>query len=581
MPVARFQLEDGRIARFEVADGTSPEDANAAFEEFFAQQQAEAQGTFQQRPTGEKALGVLGAGAQLVSGALAEPVAGLVGLGASILPGEPGAGARAVEATREALTIDAGEAGKQFLQESITGLTEKGKQVLGGVPATAATGAIDLQTQLAQQAAEAGNPGLATAIKTLPTAALEAVPAALGIRAAGRAATPAIEAFKTQSPTKQRIAKLIEEGSTDKETAGFKLSATLDNEIPRIQTDNVALDTIKQGFDDGVIAAIKGSSPTDKAKMRKMVSIMERGKKNQRFATVNRPSDVAGDSLLDRFRVVRKVNREAGKELDSIANSLRGQRVDSSDAVNSFIDDLDSLGVTLSDDFKPNFKGSIIEGLAAPEAAITRITSRLPKSDDAFEIHRMKKFIDENVTFGKAGEGLSGKTENVLKNFRRSLDETLDSNFPQYDRVNSTYSETIGAIDALQDVAGKKLNLTGKNADKSTGTLLRRTMSNAQSRIPLLDSIEQIEGVAKKFGGKFDDDLLTQVLFADELDAVFKPVARTSFQGQIGQAIDSSLDLTQMTAAGMGVAAARKLVKSRRKINEEEGFKAIKKLLKD
>lgn len=37
MPVARFQLDDGRVARFEVPDGTTPEEAQSMMEEHFSQ----------------------------------------------------------------------------------------------------------------------------------------------------------------------------------------------------------------------------------------------------------------------------------------------------------------------------------------------------------------------------------------------------------------------------------------------------------------------------------------------------------------------------------------------------------------
>ena len=39
MPIARFQLPDGRIARFEVPEGTSPEQAQAMISEQLPQMQ--------------------------------------------------------------------------------------------------------------------------------------------------------------------------------------------------------------------------------------------------------------------------------------------------------------------------------------------------------------------------------------------------------------------------------------------------------------------------------------------------------------------------------------------------------------
>jgi hypothetical protein len=347
-----------------------------------------------------------------------------------------------------------------------------------------------------------------------------------------------------------------------------------------LQADVAAKDAIKQGFDEGVIAAVKGSSPADRKSMRKMVNIMERGKKNARFAVTNRPSDVVGDSLMDRVRTVQKINRDAGKRLDTVAKSLKGQQVEFQPAVNAFINDLGDMGISVTDDLKLNFSGSDIEGLAGPERAITQVFNRMKttRPPDAFDLHRMKRFIDEQVTFGKNAEGLAGRSEAVLKSLRRNLDQTLDSNFPEYDAVNTQYSETIGALDALQDVAGRKMDLTGPNAEKATGTLMRRLMSNAQSRVTLLDSINQIEDVANKFGGKFKDDLLSQVLFVDELDSVFGPVARTSFQGQIKQGVGAAIEVkTSPVAAALRAGGA--VVDKARGINQEGAFKSIKKLL--
>ena len=476
---------------------------------------------------------------------------------------------------------------------------------------------------------ETGDPLAATVAEVVPEAALTAIglPPTIsavtrGARAAevsaGRAIAPAVKSarevgtalFKVQSPTKQRIARLIKGGSTDVETARFKLDApaqtagaetpTIKPTIPappqtklqeflnvggpRVKTDRAAINAINQGFDEGVIAAIKGSNPADKVKMIKMVDIMERGKANKLFAIKNRPSDVAGDSLMERFRVVSAANKTAGKELDDVAKALKGQQVDFNPSISSFIDDLDSIGVSFNKDLTPNFKGSDIEGLAGPEAAISRIIKRMAgtKPPDAFELHRLKRFIDEQVTFGKSAEGLAGRTEFILKSLRRNLDGILDQNFPEYNRVNTTFSETIGALDALQDVAGKKLNLTGPNADKAIGTLLRRLMSNAQSRIRLLDSVDEIEAVARKQGAIFNDDLLTQVLFVDELDAVFGPVARTSFQGQIDQAIKQGVGAVTTRAGALDAAltAAGKAAEKIRGIDEAGAFKAIKELLR-
>ena len=364
----------------------------------------------------------------------------------------------------------------------------------------------------------------------------------------------------------------------------------------------MADETIKQGFDEGVIAAVKGASDADRIKLAEMIDIMEKTKKNKKFALNNRPSDVAGNTFNNRVGVVIDANKEAGKRLDDVANSLKGQFVDHSPAMNSFIDDLEAIGVSLTKNdkgsLKPNFKGSDIEGLSGPELVITRVVNRLAsiETPDAHSIHRAKRFIDEQVSFGKSAEGLTGRTEGILKSLRRNLDGILDEKFPDYNEVNTVYSETIGAIDELQGAIGKKIDLTGVNAKKALGTKLRTLMGNGQNRVNLLDSIKEIDDIAKKHGGfgkklldapadvaaKLKEDLMTQVLFVDELDRVFGPVARTSFQGQIDQALKQGVNAatTKQGAIDLALTGAGKLAEKAQGINEANAFKSIKELLK-
>lgn len=597
----------------------------------------------------------------IASGAGRAVVGGVAGIFQALNPfAEEGAGAETVREFQQGAFQPETEAGKQGL-EVLGGLVQKGIDIVN-FPISGLTGLIELVSgQGLDQAVntiksvqekglsttagqrvfeETGNALAATVAEVAPTAALEVIglkgagaatrattqaaarvpavakqaAAATGqaITEAGRTVAPIAQAiFKAQSPTKQRIAKLIEEGSTDVETARFKLAPGLPKPeqptrlqeflnvgAPRVQADPVAVNAINQGFDDGVIAAIKGASQADKLKMQKMVNIMERGKKNKLFAATNRPSDVAGDTLLARVQTIRNANKSAGKDINRVALTLKGQDVDILDAVVDFNDSLDSLGVSLVSNnkggFTPDFKQSQLgPGDRGPiKEVIRQMNIRGQGGVDALDVHKMKRIIDNNVTFGKVKTGISGDAERVLKSFRTNLDTALDTNFPEYNAANVKYSETIGALDSIQDVAGRKMDLSGGNADKALGTLLRRTLSNAQSRIRLIDSIDEIESIAKKHGGTTDprlpgvgrgqDDLLTQVLFVDELDRVFGPVARASFQGQIDQALKQGVSAatTQQGAIDLGLTAVGKAAEKAKGINEPNAFKSIKELLR-
>lgn len=410
------------------------------------------------------------------------------------------------------------------------------------------------------------------------------------------------EIFQVQSPVKQKLAERIASGTTDADTALFKLKNALEDGTPRVERDTVAREAVNQGYDQGTIAAIKGASPTDKKAMLEMLDIKERGINNRLFEAKNRPGDIAGSTMLDRYRIVFDANRKAGKELDGVAKSLKGQELDASGPVEKFLRDMDDMDIAFDPKtLEPIYTDSIIEGLPGPQRIFNGIIRRMKNTrvPDAFDVHRLKRFIDQQVSFGKSAEGLTGKADNVLKDLRRNLDQTLDGKFPEYDRVNTVYSETIGGINALQDVAGKKLNLTGRNADKAVGVLLRRLMSNAQSRERLLTAAEDLEILAKRHRGtgkeiirfgdkgkmiKLDDDVFVQTLFADELDAVFGPSGRTSFQGQIEQVAARPGAAVPTTKEGLlrsGLASIGRFRQGLKGVNQKNAFDIMRRLLKE
>ena len=681
MPVARFEMPDGKIARFEVAEGTTPEQAQNQIAQMVSQQDIQQvaeqpsqvplevssgtqpeplpEGTALQSFTEPATALATGLGGQIVSGLAAAGAAPFVGgerageiatdiqrSAAELGAPETQAGQRGLEKVGEAFeevadVIQFPVSGLAGLAELISGqsleqatktikdVQEKGIGKTAGdrtfeltgsplmasvaesspeiiasiIPVTKiAKSRNALQTKLSDNLKlSTAQPELANQIRTISSdistgkipridapKALTLLENEVRAKSGGIPANKMLQVIEDVKGGRVEQLSRLEKIADDVEVAEPQKSLALfiQKGSAKVKKDALAKEAVRQGFDQGVLAAVKGASSTDRIKMARMVSIMKRGKENAIFATKNRPSDVAGQSLLQRVNHVKRVNRNAGKRLDSVAKSLKGKEIDSSLPINNFLSNLDDMGISIGDDLKPIFRGSDIEGLAAPENAVKNIVKRLASgklggTPDAFELHRMKRFIDEVVTYGKVGEGLAGKTERILKQLRADLDRTLDSTFPRYDKVNTRYSDTVGALDALQDVAGKKMDLFGPNAEKATGTLLRRMMSNAQSRVNLVDAVDSLEAISKKYGGNFTDDIATQMLFADELDSVFGAVAKTSLQGDVIKGVKTGVE---RAAGGRGaietvLSAAELGTKKLRGISEEKAFQTIEKIL--
>jgi len=478
-------------------------------------------------------------------------------------------------------------------QEYVKGIGEAGAQL---APLAGLSGPLAQAGQLSKAAVPQARAAIAPVAQKAAQAAKPTQEVAKGV-------------FQYQSPTKQKIAQMLEANVPDIETAQYKiktpssgkqqtgLAKALNAGGAKIEKDKIAIGAIDQGFDEGVIASVKVASKADKSDMLQMLNVFEKGKKNQLYAAKNRPTDIIGNRVLQSFNEVKKANRKAGTEIDKIARSLKGRQVESAPIGSRFINELNDMGISVSDDMKLIFKGSDVEDLSNVERTLSTVFRRMTgdKAPDAYELHRMKRFIDEQVSYGKAGEGLTGKAESVLKSLRRDIDSVLDENFKDYDKANTMYADTIAAIDDIQSVAGKKLDLTGENANKALGTLMRRVLSNAQSRVNVVDAVAGLDDIAKKYPSQIaiegpkmagrKPDLTQLILFADELDSRFKPVARGSFQGQIEQVAERGRQIatggsSTMAAADAVVGAAARGLDKIKGVSDQKAFAAMRELLK-
>jgi hypothetical protein len=379
------------------------------------------------------------------------------------------------------------------------------------------------------------------------------------------------------------LRKQIAQNPDSTELVNFRISGT--QAVP----DNEATSAITQGWKDGTIASIKAASDKDRQAMTKMLNIFKMGEKREAFRALNRPADILGDTVDSRIQFLSTANKQAGADINKIANNqLRGQTVNFDPAINTFLDDLGTLGVKVELDAngvaKANLQGSDIQGDRQAQRVLNMVLERLStvKAPDAYGIHTAKRFIDTQVDFGKRSlaNPLTAQAERTLKTLRRNLNATLGESFPDYKAANTKYSDTITALDDLQKAAGTNIDFDSPSANKQLGTAMRKLTSNYGTRANLIDSLDQANSTATKYGMKLDDNIVNQLIFVNELDRMFGAAAQTSLKGQVSEAMQTGVDIARGGAARRAVELLAEKAEELRGINKENAVKAMEELLK-
>lgn len=523
MPVA---TANGK--KFTFPDGTTPEQMGQAIDEYFAksesmqinatgqqlqsdvplppdeigmlnpEQQKQYFGTVDRpdRTIGERVGGAIEAAGSMASGmttGLVGGVAGgLYGIGKSVVEGTYGTPEAAQESART---------GERWAQAAtIKPVTEAGQEAFKSV-GEALEPVGHVATALAPMAAS----GLGVATRNVLNYTKM---------------TPKQAALRTaleQSPRDPALAKYLIIDGKPKASAALQAAA-------------------KQfGGEQGnaVVAIIKNASKRDQSAIRKMVEIVQKGKKDPLFADANRVGDVVGESLKNRVMQLKRLNDQAGKAIDDVArNQLAGKKVDMLPVRNQFKAAMDDLRVS----YDPvtgavDFTGSALEGSGAGASRdlITRLARRMKKPNmDAADAHFVKKMIDKDVVFGKSPSGAAGVIDDSVKGLRKGINEAIRDVSEPYKKANIKYSETVQALENLQKAAGSTINLEDPIALAKSA---RSLTNNTNSRAKLISSFSEIDDTLGKYGITFKDDIATQNYIANMLENRFKLAGTTSIEG--------------------------------------------------
>ena len=411
---------------------------------------------------------------------------------------------------------------------------------LGDIAAPFAGAAgLTAQMNIAGNAARAGMPALRTSAAQGAKAAGETVKQELGLM------SPA------NYPKQLETIKKIKEGSTENELAPYRIEPKrkpvdgmdLRPSDYKLVPDDAAKKAIDQEWEAGTVQSVKNFDPKTAEVAARMLDVAMRGTKDDTIKAENRPLAEMGEEFARQVYQVKRAKKQAGEAINQAAASLKGERVDVTPAVDKFIGELEQgIGIKLipsKNGIKVDFRGSDLEGKSAEfrsaQSVIENLVTRMydTKTPSAYDVHRLKQFIDSQASYGSTLGGMKGNADRIVKGLRHDLDTILDENFESYKAANQDYAQTKTALDNVQDLVGNKIDLDADYSPQVLGRISRRILSNAQSAERVKEALINIDDVAMQYGSESAGKLTSLVKFADTLDKQFGVAADTSLAGEV------------------------------------------------
>jgi len=432
--------------------------------------------------------------------------------------------------------------------------------------------------------------GAGDVIKDTAIGAVTGLATGVALPAIGGVASKTVKGFANRAERKATEKALLGSDNIPNSriaTPDSRIATKALDEAGKVVDDPVAKEAVRQGIPEADVAFIKTSNPEVQTAMRRMTEIREKGITDKVYGATNRSTDVVGDSVMEHANFLEKTNKEAGQELNTVAQKLNGKNIDSTKALTQFETDLvENAGIKIGKDGKLNFKGSDFEGLNAVQKSINDAwgrAMRAAKSGDALALHRVKSYIDQMVEYGAGGEGLKGKASAILKKFRHNIDETLDKRFPTYNKVNTRFADTIKELEKIHNALGSKFKLSDINAHKKLGASMRSILSNGSGRASILQLIDGMTGTTKKYGLQTKNDPIRLALYADTLEKIFGSEASTSLLGNMekaGKAVSAGVEMTKDGVIPTVIKGGKFLADMARGVNSEAKMKALKELIR-
>lgn len=492
-----------------------------------------------QLPTERAGTGTAEAALSMLSSAVAQPLSGLVGIGASLYGGAE-AGAEAVKATQEALTFQP--------------RTEAGREAMESVGAFIApiADAITGTSEFLGDTAESlgASPAVSTFMYTLPEAALTVLPAGAGVKAA-RAAK--LERASEATRVRTEILRTDPDARLSTSTgANWKLDQSgvaVPNEAGRLLVK-------KEVARPSDAALITNSDVVTKSQMRAMTEAFNKTAKGEVSAS---PSQIIGQNAGRALKEVNDARKKVGQQLDDLVKGPVGNTpVDIKPVMSQFYAELSSRGIKPAVDMNTGKAYLDFRGSALDFASYKGIQKLL---NDGFQMttyrgkptladaHKMKRALDDLLDAKKLEQGGNlGNIERILADVRTGLNKASQQ-VDGYGELNARYSSLRDSLDSFGSYKPAGMSWDSPKVMNNVGAAMKSAASDTAAMNNMIESLGQASRTMQQVGAKpFSVDVYGLARYNDFLNSQFQQTLNATAP-KVGRAILNNLSGAAISGA--------------------------------
>lgn len=455
---------------------------------------------------GEQISGVAQAGALSTIGAIPPMIGHVVGAGQGLVE-----------------EISSGNFGSYDSARRVQQRAEEGAQRLS----------IEPYSETGQQYTQAVGEALAPMAGIAPHLAVESA----ALRAGGQAARGSRFERAKISDVRDSLA----ENTT--ESVGWKLDKSGNPTANMLERD-----LLDMGVKDTTLTSMRALRKQDRDSALRTLDLAEDYVRGKEGSDISRPSMVAGDRIMARFKKLSEVQDEASKRInDAVGKDLRGKMVSLDDIRDDFVFNLERRGAGVTE-------GSInLKDLSSFQKSDRQLLGEIYRTlnrDDipADELHRLKRTISDRVYGSISGATpvkLSDEAQSVIKSVRGRINEKLRDMSPDYAKANDDFAAVIEPLNQFKeavgeskfkDIIGRDIDMENTRISNFTGTQMRKMLSNYANADQIVAAVDNLNQTANRYGGGFGNEIVPLVRLNSDLESLLGSFAPQSAQGVLEKA---------------------------------------------